>query len=161
MEPGESVIATQGAFCTYFMLCWNKIMYKLYLLDRNTWNYKILYKLLLLDRNNWNYKILYKLLLFDRNTWNYKILYKLSILEIVIWSYNCWQIIISYFNKYLKSYNCIWIIFSKNYVVENRFIVITCLSHHNIPHTKDILSVGLSYSLSCINSTRCVKKNWD
>ena len=32
-------------------------MYKLFVLDRNTWNYTTVRKLYVLDRNNWNLKI--------------------------------------------------------------------------------------------------------
>ena len=29
-----------------------------------------MYKLFVLDRNTWNYATIYKLFVFDRNTWN-------------------------------------------------------------------------------------------
>ena len=56
-------------------------MYKLLVLDRNTWNHIIVYKLLVLDRNTWNHRIVYELFVLDRNTWNPIIVYKLLVLD--------------------------------------------------------------------------------
>ena len=42
---------------------------KLFVLNRNTWNYIIVYELLVLDRNIWNPSTVSRLFVLNRNTW--------------------------------------------------------------------------------------------
>ena len=51
-------------------------MYKLFVWDRNTWNYTTVCKLFVLGRDTWNYTTLSKLFVLDRNTWYHKTIYK-------------------------------------------------------------------------------------
>ena len=44
-------------------------MCKLFVLDKNMWNYIIVYKLFVLDKNTWNHITMCKLFVLDRNIW--------------------------------------------------------------------------------------------
>ena len=46
---------------------------KLFVLDKNTWNYTTEYKLFVLDKNTWKYTSENKLFVLDKSTWYDKI----------------------------------------------------------------------------------------
>ena len=58
-------------------------IFRLLILDRNTWNHIIVCKFLVLDKNTWDHIIVCKLLVFDINTWKHMIVYKLFVLIVV------------------------------------------------------------------------------
>ena len=62
-------------------------MYKLLVIDRNTWNHTTVYKLLVIDRNTWNHTTVYKLLVIDRNTWNHTTVCKLLVIDRNTWNH--------------------------------------------------------------------------
>ena len=51
----RSTPTQSGSICYMDIYGTNWFTYKLFVLDRNTWNHTTVYKLLVLDRNTWNY----------------------------------------------------------------------------------------------------------
>ena len=94
------------------MNTWNLItVMKLFVLDMNTWNLITVMKLFVLDMNTWNLITVMKLFVLDMNTWNLITVMKLFVLEIVTWTCDCLPKIFSY----LEPYNCLTFMKSYNY----------------------------------------------
>ena len=68
----------------------NSSIRKLFVLDRNTWNYTTVLKLFVFDRNTWIYITVSKLFVFDGNTWNHT-----TVLKLFVFDRNTWYDIIA------------------------------------------------------------------